>query len=321
MKCGWRNELTAENLRVALDFIVGDNHSVCIALAQFDPDDDFPRFRRLSISDGVADGLRELAQKAVQTVANHQRRGNLDVPEFDHDYTPGPHEIEYIDTSNDPIGDLVNVPSPAHIALIGDGDIEEFVDGVRFNVLTLSAGPQRVVFFRKYGPNKELSRSNKLTTLFMGERLVSIDEPTFQFDPNFDMLLYRDHLYIRNRANFEYILRYYDQLQAVAQESLDAIAETVPIANFEEFSESCRGHLQKLKKLRNIAQKPYLADVTIEDIRRTIENFELDVEINDNDELVFDTANRWGILQLLDDAYLGSEMTGLRYETNSKKPV
>ena len=313
--------MTAENLRVALDFVAGDNYSVCIALAQFDPDDDGPRFRRLNISDGVADALRQLAQRAVQTIANHQRRGNLDVPPFDHDYTPGPHEIEFIATSDDPIGDLVEVPSPAHIALIGDGDVEEFVDGVRFNVLILSAGPQRVVLFRRYGPNKELTRSNKLTTLFMGERLVGIEEPTFQFDPNFDMLLYREHLYIRNRANFEYILRYYDQLQAVAQEALDAIAESVPIANFEAFSESCLGHLQKLKKLRNIAQKPYLADITINDIRRTIENFELDVEINDDGELVFDAANRWGILQLLDDSYLGSEMTGLRYETNSKKPM
>lgn len=313
--------MTAENLHAALDFIAGDNHSVCIALAQFDPDDDGPRFRRLNISQSVASGLRQLAQQAVQPIANHHQRGNLVVPEFDHDYTPGPHEIEYIGTANDPIGDLVAVPSPAHIALIGDGDVQEFVDGVRFNILVLSASPQRVVLFRRYGPNKELSRSNKLTTLFMGERLESIEEPTFQFDPNFDLLLYRDHLYIRNRANFEYILRYYDQLQAAAQESLDAIAESVPIANFDEFSESCLGHLQKLKKLRNIVQKPYLADITVEDIRQTINHFELDVEINDDDELVFDPANRWGILQLLDDAYLGSEMTGLLYETNSKKPI
>ncbi|MCH9694143.1 MAG: DUF4868 domain-containing protein [Gammaproteobacteria bacterium] len=313
--------MTAENLQAAFEFIASDDYTVSIALAQYDPDEDGPTFRRLNISDTVAADLRLLAQRAARPFANQHRRGNLDVPEFDHDYVPSAHEIEYIDTNNDPIGDMVAVPSPAHITLIGDGDVEEFVSGVRFNVLLLSGGPHRVVLFRRYGPTKELSRSNKLITLFLGERLESIEEPTFQFDPNFDMLLYRDHLYIKSRANFEFILRYYDQLEAIAQDSLDAIAEHVPIANFDDFSDSCLGHLQKLKKLRNIAQKPYLADITVDDIRRTIENFDLNVEIDENDELVFDTADRWGILQLLDDAFLGSEMTGLRYETNSKREV
>ncbi len=321
MKYGWRSELTAEILQSALEFIEGDNHAVSIALAQYGSDDDGPRFRRLNISDQVANELRLLAQRAVRPIANQQQRGNLLVREFDHEYNSAPHEIEYIDTTDNPVVDLVDVPTPAHIPLIGDGDVDVFVDSVRFNVLILSAGPNRIVLFRRYGPNKELSRSNKLITLLLGDRLESVGEPTFQFDPNFDMLLYRDHLFIRNRTNFEYILRYYDQLEATAQESLEAIGETVPIANFDEFSQSCLGHLQKLKKLRNIARKPYLAQITVDNIRDTIENYHLDVELNENGELVFDPADRWGILQLLDDAYLGSEMTGLRYETNSKREL
>lgn len=313
--------MSAENLREALDFIVGGDYTINIALAQFGPEDDGPRLRRLNISDSVADGLRHLAQKATNSIAQKQRGGHLRVREFVDDYVPDQHEIDYLQVNDTPLGELVDIPSPAHITLIGDGDIDEFVADVRFNVLVLSRGPNRVVLFRRYGPNKELSRSNKLVTLFLGERLESIEEPTFQFDPNFDMLLYRGHLYIRNRANFEYVLRYYEQLESAAQESLDAIAETVAIANFEEFSNSCLGNLQKLKKLRNIAKKPYLASITIDDIRRTIDKFELDVEFDENDELLFDTNDHWGILQLLDDAYLGSEMTGIRYETNSKREL
>lgn len=37
--------------------------------------------------------------------------------------------------------------------------------------------------------------------------------------------------------------------------------------------------------------------------------------------LVFDAADRWVILHLLDDAYLDSDMTGLQYEANSKREL
>lgn len=60
------------------------------------------------------------------------------------------------------------------------------------------------------------------------------------------------------------------------------------------------------------------------DIKRTINDFKLGVEIKvvDGEErLVFDSRERWAILNLLDDAYLGSAMTGLKYETNSKREV
>ena len=78
-----------------------------------------------------------------------------------------------------------------------------------------------------------------------------------------------------------------------------------------------------LSKLAQIAKKPYLASVTMNDIKRTIKDFALQIEVTPDDELVFDPSpsKRWLILKLLGDDYLGSTMTKLKYASNSKIQV
>ena len=103
------------------------------------------------------------------------------------------------------------------------GDIEDFVDRVRFYSLLLSGGNRRVVLFRKYNRNKELMRSKYVVIRLLGERYERLSEPTFQFDQEIDALLYRNHLFILNKANFQHIFHYYELLAQVAEESLTAI--------------------------------------------------------------------------------------------------
>jgi hypothetical protein len=61
----------------------------------------------------------------------------------------------------------------------------------------------------------------------------------------------------------------------------------------------------------------------MQDIRRTIDAFKLDVQVvheDGQDKLLFEANpnKRWLILKLLDDDYLGSIMTNEKYEVNSK---
>jgi hypothetical protein len=78
-----------------------------------------------------------------------------------------------------------------------------------------------------------------------------------------------------------------------------------------------------ISKLAQIARKPYLNAVTMQDIRRTISEFHLDVQVvivDGQERLLFEAtpSKRWLILNLLDDNYLGSIMTNQKYEVNSK---
>jgi hypothetical protein len=118
------------------------------------------------------------------------------------------------------------------------------------------------------------------------------------------------------------MFRFFELLLESAKEILKTIKTHVPISNFNDFAKDCEGHVLKLAKLNNIAQKPYLMRLTMVDIRKTIKNFSLNVQvakIGGKEMLVYDDSDKWGILNLLDDYYLMSEMTGAKYDVNSKR--
>jgi hypothetical protein len=90
-----------------------------------------------------------------------------------------------------------------------------------------------------------------------------------------------------------------------------------------EFRAACTTQIRFMTKLAVIASKPYLAQIGMVDIRRAIDEHGLPVEVvqnNGQEMLVFDPdpSRRWILLKLLDDDYLNSVMTHLRYEVNSK---
>jgi hypothetical protein len=114
-----------------------------------------------------------------------------------------------------------------------------------------------------------------------------------------------------------------EELRAKANATVDMVLAQVPISNADAFRATCTGQLQMLSKLAQIAGKPYLGRVTIQDIRRTIDEFHIAVQIvheEGQDKLLFEGSltKRWLILKLLDDDYLGSTMTHEKYEVNSK---
>lgn len=312
-----------DQLNQALSFLRGKKYSVTIAMATFSADDDHPVCRSLNISVDVANGFRGFADEAAAAICQLRDDGDLRLIEYTAGFKPDDHQLEYMTLEDDSVGQLLrSIPSPAQISLLGD--LGKFIDHVRFYFLVLSHDNRRVVLFRRYSRNKELLRSKNLFMRLLGERYERISEPTFQFAPGFDAMLFRDHVFILNKANFHHIFRYYEQLRSIASRSLGKIRAAVPISDFDAFSASCLGHLQKLEKLKNISQKPYLKKVTIRDLKKTIREFRLKVKIvrvDGAEQLLFDPQDRWAILNLLDDAYLGSTMTGLKYEANSKRPV
>ena len=312
-----------DRLGQVLSFINDRTYAVTVALATFDSGEDVPVYRSLNISDELADDFRGIAVDGIARISRLRSDGDLLLREYAAGYKPDSHEIEFVSVSAESLEKILGaVPSPSQIALLGD--LDNFVDRIRYYILILSGGNRRVVLYRRYNRNKELLRSKNLVMRLMGERYERLAEPTFQFDHHFDAIQFRDDLFILNKSNFQHIFRYFELLRSIAAESLDAIKDVIPIANFEEFRKSCLSHLQKVEKLRNISQKPYLAKVTMADIKKTISDFGLSVqvaEVNGQEQLMFEASDRWTILNLLDDAYLGSQMTGIKYEANSKRQV
>lgn len=131
-------------------------------------------------------------------------------------------------------------------------------------------------------------------------------------------------MFILNKSNFKHVFRYYELLSQIAKEALEVIENTIPIANFESFKNSCLNNPYKLEKLKNIYDKAYLSQITISKIKSAISTFDLHIKIQNIDgqeKLVFENSYSWEILNLLDDDYLTSQLTGLKYEANSKRTI
>jgi hypothetical protein len=81
--------------------------------------------------------------------------------------------------------------------------------------------------------------------------------------------------------------------------------------------------LQKQVKLRNISERPYLKNITINDLKKVIQQFRLPIKTTKKDGkevLVYDPADRWALLRRLDDDHLRSLVTNQNYEVTGKRP-
>jgi len=131
-------------------------------------------------------------------------------------------------------------------------------------------------------------------------------------------------MYIFNQHIFQKIFRFFQLVAETAAETLKTIKAHVPIVNFHDLEAACAGHLQMQAKLKNIASKPYLKSVKMTDIKRVLKDFpDLGVEIvkeKGEEMLLFNPKDKWAVLRLLDDDYLGSVLTGTKYEVTGKRP-
>ena len=299
--------------------------SITLGLGSFQPDADNPEYRSLNVSDELAKEFLAIVNKLIASLSNKNKKKDLTLCEYDAGYKPESYEVEWVDFNDvNYLSNLLSdLPEPVGIPLFNKNE-KEFFNHLRFYVLIIQ--PEKgnpIYFFRSYSKKKELSYGSKIVAIMVGNRFNTLEQPGFLFDHKIDCIACSNYVFSFNKHNFQTIFRFYEQLKETAQQSLDTIQSHIPISNFFEFSTACMSHLQKLAKLRNIANKPYLPNITMEDIKRTITRNKLNVEIvkneNGEEKIKFDPKDKWVILNILDDAYLESEMTHLNYEVNSKK--
>lgn len=278
--------------------------------------------QRLSLRQDLAAEFLSAAKDSVRPASEETR-----LRPYEPGYKPDPDEISYIDLAqNDVIGQQIRELSQVQQAeLFREAD--EIIDSLRFYAIVLSPSARRgAVFLRSYSPKKELSRSAGFAALFRRGSYDKVDSKIFLFDHDIDCFAWDGYLFIHNVAAFQRIFGYLEELRAAANTTIDTILAQIPISNADAFRTACTGQMRMLSKIVQIARKPYLNRVTMQDIRRTVEEFHIDVEIVEEDgqeKLLFEGSltKRWLILKLLDDDYLGSTMTQQKYEVNSKSAV
>jgi len=302
-----------------------DGCSVTVCLGSLSKDEKEPKIEQLQLTRELTDEFASAAKKALRHYSELNGKNELVLRQHDAGSKPDSHEVEYLDLADyDAVGTQVN--SLASLAQIPVFKIDDkFVAGLRFYAIVFQCGnTPPLYFFRTYTPKKELSRSRLFAALFGDGTFDRVKAPLFLFDHNVDCLSYDGTMYIFNKHNFEKIFRFFELVMKTAAETLATIKTHVPIANFEELEKACSGHLQMQAKLKNIASKPYLKNVKMSDIKRVLKDFpDLGVEIvkqKGKEMLLFNSKDKWAVLRLLDDDYLGSVLTGEKYEVTGKRP-
>jgi hypothetical protein len=278
--------------------------------------------QRLNLRQNLAAEFLEASRTAVPPVNE-----DLVLKQYDPGYRPESHELVYVDLAQRAeIAEQVRQMSQVQNAELFRED-DDIVDHLRFYGIVVSPTARRhAVFFRTYSPKKELTRSARFAALLNRGAYDKIDTKIFLFDHGVDCFSWDGYMFIRNVGAFQRIFRYFKELRARAGETVDTVVAQIPISNIADFRAAGTGQLQMMSKLAQIARKPYLNRVTMQDIRRTIDEFGLDVRIvqdNGQEKLLFEPGakKRWLILKLLDDDYLGSIMTNQKYEVNSKSAL
>ena len=311
-----------------LQVVIATDLEACLTnlcLASVDEEDDVPTYKRLSITDDVVAEFQAIATKVFDRISKNFDTGNIAVRPYHAISKLDKHEIEHVDLSthknvNEQIAGLSDLSKLPKFA-----KKDQIDSALKFYVLIFEAdGDDPIYFYRACSPKMEIHQSSKFALIFDNGEYDTFKESIFVFDRGIDCFSYKDDLYVLNKGRFESLFQFFEEVKEAASETLETIRTTIPIHNFDELESACLGHLQMLKKLKNIASQPYLSRIKMSDIKAVIKEMGLSLKVKKfkgKEKLTFDSKDKWEILRLLDDDYLKSVMTGEKYEVNSKRTV
>lgn len=287
-------------------------------------DGDAPEYKTIIISKDVVNSFKNMFSNFLTKFTIMHNNGDLKLVKYTSGFKPDAHHIEFIHVTDTQFESIANTIPNASDALALSPDDKKFVSRLKFYVLTITNDDKNIYFFKRYSQTKELGHKNGFIISWMGSQYNKINDSAFSFDDTIDCIINDGILFSFNKKNTEIIFKYYEEITKNAFSTIDKISKHIPIHNLETFKRDCSTHLNKLEKLRNISQKGYLPKLDIEKIREIIKKFKLNVKIvnvEGVEMLEHDTKDKWALLNLLDDSYLSSLLTGNDYEVNSKIPI
>lgn len=305
---------------LALDLSTCDI-TVCLASVV---KDEVPRFARLKITDELAIVFRDTIKNVVEFYKQDDCRQLSLFPEYNEDNLPADYHIQRLDLSK--YQTILEQLSPLKaLTSIDSYDANErFIADLRFYVIIVQPlSEEPIYFFRTYTHKKLLNRS-LIYTIFRHDWYDLVTDAVLVFDSKVDCLCRGDTMFIFDKKSFQNIFYFFDEVRQIAVEALESIKVCIPIKNFDEFTNDCGRHIWKQRMLKNIASKSYLSKITIDHIKKVIDHNKLPVKTEYEDgkeKLVYDPKNKWVILNLLDDNYLWSMLTEIKYEVTGKQEL
>ena len=268
---------------------------------------------RLLLSDDAADALRVICHRVRQSI----RYGSLK------DYV-GTAELEdnefFLIYDKDTIRELsifsVMAQDVGALPTLSPSALDS--RAVMYCV-SLGDNRPRTLFVKKVDP-----RLNYKTGRFLAtgrDRLAVVDEPTFSFAPDFDIVIGLGWAIVLNQRAFELLFRDIGIVEAHVESWISGITDHLPMTDrsVAELKRVAIRDSRTWRRLKEIKRRNHLSLVDVHDIARYAYDVGLDPqELIVDGKLIFDPSERFEILKLLnEDVYLGN-LTDQRYEAQRK---
>lgn len=174
---------------------------------------------------------------------------------------------------------------------------------------------------KKVTSSRVIRTGGKLAIIFEGEIFKNLETDILTMDGTFDAIYCNENLIFENKQNFEKALLYQSVKQAVAEETLDAIGEIGFVENFDQVKNFLKDDYHSINKLNKIKEKPYFQTLTFAKCKQIIEDYNVEIDVDDanNKFDITSKAQAKHFIKVLNDDYLLSELTDLKYAANSKE--
>src|SRR5699024_1101209 len=93
---------------------------------------------------------------------------------------------------------------------------------------------------------------------FFNQEFIKLEPDLLGLDGNVDIIIYKEEMLILNHISLERIFSVHDQFREKANQTLDLVARSNKIKNFEQFREDCLADMRvtrALTKLLNEEQR------------------------------------------------------------------
>jgi hypothetical protein len=203
--------------------------------------------------------------------------------------------------------------------------------GLRVAALRIQSGRASATLIQAAGGSHIVASSHRFGVIIRRRGLLDAPPPgeLMLLNNRAAAVMIGDFTFFKNRAEFERLFGYLEEMRAQAAATFEAVTAGLRIGNVEEMatvvirSPAMLGKMASIR--RKLASHPEYRDAfTMDKIAAFIRDHpSCGVEVEEDRDgplLVFtnDPQHRFKILKLLDDDYLRSELTSLDYEANSK---
>jgi uncharacterized protein YdcH (DUF465 family) len=224
-------------------------------------------------------------------------------------------------------------------------DSFEKMTGIKFIIICIKDTQNDTVTagFQTFSKSQILSVDDRVLLSKFSQTLANDEEPTYSSDfsdalydipQRIDVLYHDGELYVFNQSRFERIFGHYDDFEDAAKSIVDNLDDKtdVEIEGMSHFNKAIDDFPNVKRRLydvkKNIDQasddknsKPIYEALNQDNLEYLKDNFDSDVIVVDNKEYKIQLENRfdsWGLIKVLNDAHLESELTNSGYVTNSK---